>query len=359
VKTKNQTLLQDGTKNAFNFRVWLKFVENEHLSYEFLQDIYTWLTTDLREMVHNDVSIIGLKKSAESCETLHQFRSHTYSELISPDRDESQVRLVISRSPLMPGNIFARILIVIILIATAHAVRPFTVKNITSHLLYFSRSLAFILPESMRTGFDRANQLALTLSNSLFSEKEYAWSKETTATADKPVIFADITADEAEEAAAEMARVSQKQRLIAKRRVRIDLEKDKGAEGEPAVAPLPVLPTIPLPVFRVSVECILLKRFQTAQQNLRIIYKLKKSGCDKTREEKINKQFRMIALIEESGKKKKAENFIFNFRDCEREAEKVPDEYDYSSVLQDRESDVTDEIDRPEMNLLTDNCVIP
>jgi hypothetical protein len=63
---------------------------------------------------------------------------------------------------------FARILLVITLIVTAHVIKPFSFKNVSTHLLYSSRSFAFVLPDSARSRFDHANQLAMTFSNTLF-----------------------------------------------------------------------------------------------------------------------------------------------------------------------------------------------
>ncbi|MGH9839698.1 MAG: hypothetical protein ACREEM_13030 [Blastocatellia bacterium] len=68
----------------------------------------------------------------------------------------------------MLGTILIRLLLVLAVIWTAHLFRPFSVKNVTQHLLYSTRSFAFVLPAQARTNFSQASNLALNLSNSLF-----------------------------------------------------------------------------------------------------------------------------------------------------------------------------------------------
>ncbi len=68
----------------------------------------------------------------------------------------------------MAGKAVLRTLLIIALIVTAHAVKPFSIKNVTQHLIYSTRSFKFVLPERLRDNFDHANYLAINLSNSLF-----------------------------------------------------------------------------------------------------------------------------------------------------------------------------------------------
>ncbi len=70
----------------------------------------------------------------------------------------------------MTGQVATRILLVTTLIVTAHVIKPFSVKNITTHFLSSTRSFTFVLPDSTRAGFDHANQLAMTIGNSLFDD---------------------------------------------------------------------------------------------------------------------------------------------------------------------------------------------
>jgi hypothetical protein len=71
----------------------------------------------------------------------------------------------------MVSTIVIRLLLVAVVIGAAHWIKPFSVKNITQHLLYSSRSFAFVLPEQARVGFNQANDLALNLSGSLFEDE--------------------------------------------------------------------------------------------------------------------------------------------------------------------------------------------
>jgi hypothetical protein len=72
----------------------------------------------------------------------------------------------------MTGQAVARIFLVITLIVTAHAIKPFSLKNVTTHLLYSTRSFSFALPDSARPGFDQVSQLAMSFSNSLFENEQ-------------------------------------------------------------------------------------------------------------------------------------------------------------------------------------------
>jgi hypothetical protein len=71
---------------------------------------------------------------------------------------------------IMLGTIVIRTLLVIALICMAHTIKPFSVKSVSQHLLYSTRSFAFVLPEQTRASFDNASYLALSLSDSLFRE---------------------------------------------------------------------------------------------------------------------------------------------------------------------------------------------
>jgi hypothetical protein len=58
------------------------------------------------------------------------------------------------------------------LVATAHLIRPFSIKSITRHALYSARSFRFVLPAQLRDKFDHANYLAVNLSDGLFEADE-------------------------------------------------------------------------------------------------------------------------------------------------------------------------------------------
>ena len=68
----------------------------------------------------------------------------------------------------MSGKTVIRAILILALIVTAHTIKPFSIKSVTNHLLYSTRSFKFVLPAGLRDNFDHANYLALSLSNSLF-----------------------------------------------------------------------------------------------------------------------------------------------------------------------------------------------
>jgi len=68
----------------------------------------------------------------------------------------------------MVGKAVTRAFFILALIVTAHAIKPFSIKSVTQHLLYSTRSFKFVLPARLRDNFDHANYLAINLSNSLF-----------------------------------------------------------------------------------------------------------------------------------------------------------------------------------------------
>jgi len=72
----------------------------------------------------------------------------------------------------MAGKAILRAFLILALIATAHLIRPFSIKNITRHALYSARSFRFVLPAQLRDKFDHANYLAINLSDGLFEADE-------------------------------------------------------------------------------------------------------------------------------------------------------------------------------------------
>jgi hypothetical protein len=72
----------------------------------------------------------------------------------------------------MAGKVILRAFLVLALIITANLIRPFSVKNVTQHVLYSARSFRFALPTQLREKFDHANYLAVNLSNSVFEADE-------------------------------------------------------------------------------------------------------------------------------------------------------------------------------------------
>jgi hypothetical protein len=72
----------------------------------------------------------------------------------------------------MAGKAILRAFLILALIATAHLIRPFSVKNVARHALYSARSFRFVLPAQLRDKFDNANYLAVNLSDGLFDADE-------------------------------------------------------------------------------------------------------------------------------------------------------------------------------------------
>lgn len=72
----------------------------------------------------------------------------------------------------MAGKAILRVFLILALIATAHLIRPFSIKNITRHALYSARSFRFVLSAQLRDKFDHANYLAVNLSDGLFEANE-------------------------------------------------------------------------------------------------------------------------------------------------------------------------------------------
>jgi hypothetical protein len=72
----------------------------------------------------------------------------------------------------MAGKAISRAFLILALIVTAHMIKPFSIKSVTQHLLYSTKSFRFVLPIQLRDGFDHANYLAMNLSNSLFEADE-------------------------------------------------------------------------------------------------------------------------------------------------------------------------------------------
>jgi hypothetical protein len=72
----------------------------------------------------------------------------------------------------MAGKAILRAFLILALIATAHLIKPFSIKNVTRHALYSARSFRFVLPAQVRDKFDHANYLAVNLSDGLFEADE-------------------------------------------------------------------------------------------------------------------------------------------------------------------------------------------
>jgi len=72
----------------------------------------------------------------------------------------------------MAGKAITRAFLILALIVTAHMIKPFSIKSVTQHVLYSTKSFRFVLPNRLRDRFDHANYLAINLSNSLFEAND-------------------------------------------------------------------------------------------------------------------------------------------------------------------------------------------
>jgi hypothetical protein len=72
----------------------------------------------------------------------------------------------------MIGQALVRISLVIILIVSAHFIRPFSINNFTNHFIESSKTFKSILPESQGARLDYANLLAITLNQILSTGKQ-------------------------------------------------------------------------------------------------------------------------------------------------------------------------------------------
>lgn len=188
----------------------------------------------------------------------------------------------------------------------------------------------------MRSSFDQTNQLALNLSESLFSGQSSAMAE---ATAKKPDAFADITPEDlaaASEAAAKKAKVSQKRKLKST------------PVALPAVMPRSVEGGV-TPAMRY-------RFLQFTPLRIRLIYEPKQSDC-----EKIKKKIEMIALFEETRKqlkndRAKVEWSAYKVKDCEEAAKDLRQEY-YPPESEEPLSEVQD--DSEHLTQLNDCCPQP
>jgi hypothetical protein len=271
----------------------------------------------------------------------------------------------------MTGQAVVRILPVITLIVTAHAIKPFSLKNITTHFLYSTRSFTFALPDSARPSFDQFSQLAVNFSNSLFENGQVDRSPATNMQA-----YSGVVALNTRSTAADTKPVLKHARLVIKRQTRVEpavrLEEDgltelelvssaeeaeetEAASSADDVAAIPAgetgvtgaadsspvaLPAaqiisaaIPVALPHINVVCALSKvrplnidRFQNLPQRIEFLFYLdlpKKPDCDN----RDRKQSRLMALAEEVKKFRidlsRRERSLIPILECEDEGTEV------------------------------------
>ncbi len=281
----------------------------------------------------------------------------------------------------------ARILLVITLIVTAHAIKPFSFKNVSSHLLFSSRSLAFVLPDSARSRFDHANQLAMTFSNSLFEngQADTSWPSQPAAGAVEMAVVAMNVSPQTDNKAKPVI-VKVKAAINPQAPVHRDKNEQEGLIGsteeteeaeaaestdeiastdvvadsatEPAPVALPAMHSFsaetPVALPAVNVVCALSKvkpiRLELPLmrgRQIQLMYQFslpKRSDCEK----RDSKQIKLIALIEDEKKLKsdslKLDKSIISILECEDEGTEVVTEeesatgpLEYATQVQDAE----------------------
>jgi hypothetical protein len=133
----------------------------------------------------------------------------------------------------MAGKTILRAFLVLALIITAHLIKPFSIKNMTQHLLYSARSFRFALPAQLRDKFDHASYLAVNLSNSVFEADEGI--RDFTGAITMDVAFMPINVQPLDEGAksATKQKSSPKKSAPAKQVIRID----RRGPAEPPILP--------------------------------------------------------------------------------------------------------------------------
>jgi hypothetical protein len=273
----------------------------------------------------------------------------------------------------MTGQAVARILLVITLIVTAHAIKPFSLKNITTHLLYSTRSFAFALPDSTRPSFDQVSQLAVNFSNSLFENGQVDRSLATQMQAYAGVVAINTqptVVDSSDESKPVLrpARLMIKRQAPVERAIRIEQDEpaelisnteeaegseatvsgddvasikagetgetgaaDTSADSSPVILPAAQFlgAAIPVALPPINVVCALSKvkplkieQLQNLPRRIELLFHIdlpKKPDCDS----RDRKQTRLIALVEEAKKLRtdlsKLDRSIIPILECEDE----------------------------------------
>jgi hypothetical protein len=133
----------------------------------------------------------------------------------------------------MAGKTILRAFLVLALVITAHLIKPFSIKNVTQHMLYSAKSFRFALPAQLRDKFDHANYMAINLSNSVFEADEGI--RDFTRVMTRDLAFMPIDAQPLDERAksATKKKSSSKNSAPAKQVIRIG----KRVPAEPPILP--------------------------------------------------------------------------------------------------------------------------
>jgi hypothetical protein len=238
----------------------------------------------------------------------------------------------------MAGKAILRAFLILALVATAHLIRPFSIKNITRHALYSARSFRFALPAQMRDKFDHANYLAVNLSDGLFEADEGI--RDFTRDMAEDLAFGPINVQPLEEVnkSATKPKPSQKKSAPAKRVTRIE---KRGVADSPAlsnlvaiarldevrVVELPLAQALEAKIAPVIPPCLIKlfpARINVAApvRSIEAVLALRKRGCEKR---VINQKGRVAWIKDETGvesairvvEKSDAEKINLGVSECE------------------------------------------
>lgn len=214
----------------------------------------------------------------------------------------------------MSGKNVIRTILILALIVTAHTIKPFSIKSVTNHLLYSTRSFKFVLPVQLRDNFDHANYLALSLSNSLFETGKGIQGFVKNSIGDLALAPIKVQPLDEVNKSATKPRTKPKPSAPAKRINRT--EKDDTADliasvNSDEIAPIELPPapeieavSVALPIFQPCLTKVFTARavVATRAQPVEVMLALKRSDCQKRE----SAQNPVIVWIEEARKLKAA-----------------------------------------------------
>lgn len=204
----------------------------------------------------------------------------------------------------MTGQAVIRLVFVIALMITAHAIRPFSLDNVTTHLLSTARSFSFVLPEAAVASIEHANFLAAALGVGAREAQDASAMSLINPTPAQNVL-ADVQI-----APEEMGQPAKKSKLVRrpgalKRAVRaINAEADDMIAAQAPVE-LPPVPTfdktllLSLPVVHSFAQSL---AFNVLHEVSALSVSLSLTSRQGDCEPRDTKSVRMVAVIEERGK---------------------------------------------------------
>lgn len=187
----------------------------------------------------------------------------------------------------MTGKAVQRVMLIVVLLAIAHSIKPFSLRNLTLHAVHSAPSFSFVMPGSMRSGVENANQLALAMGHGwhLFetrslSEIEADWPIENynvvataNVSAEKLAVY-EKSIEPVSQCSTKKVRASEGEKMAAKRQSESVAEKDvretvKGLIASNLLKADSGLETISLPDIKnlapVAIPLVLQTRFPHSQ----------------------------------------------------------------------------------------------